>query len=203
MKLTLSPGGNVRRAGVALTRAVAAGQFKAQGLVWRDTQMYESEVATLQRVLADVPLCGGAWLALPPKSGGPAAPPHETVTPQKAPRAPLSASLHSPSAPGAAPGAGGVAAMRGGAAAAPSLPSASPQLPRQISGGFTLVDPGPTRLSSCDIEAIAEWTAVACLSPDATQVLRSACGTAKALSCWACWGTWVSRCYGGTIRAHL
>lgn len=40
-----------------------------QGLLWRDRDLYESEIKPLQRLLVDCPLSGGAWLHVPPGAG--------------------------------------------------------------------------------------------------------------------------------------
>ena len=42
-----------------------------QGLLWRDRDLYESEIKPLQRLLVDCPLSGGAWLHVPPAAGSP------------------------------------------------------------------------------------------------------------------------------------
>lgn len=64
LRLRLAPGGNARQAGNAVLRAITSGNLKRHGLVWRDQTLFEYEVSSLQRFLADVPLSGGAWLSV-------------------------------------------------------------------------------------------------------------------------------------------
>lgn len=48
LKLTFPAGANLRKASAHLAKAMAAGRLQEHGLVWRDTEMYEAEVAPLQ-----------------------------------------------------------------------------------------------------------------------------------------------------------
>ena len=76
LRLTLGVGGNARRAAAAVLKAMTGAEARGVGLSWRDTTIYESEVNPLQRLLADVPLSGGAHVSVAPAGagGGPPSP---------------------------------------------------------------------------------------------------------------------------------
>jgi DNA polymerase delta subunit 1 len=116
-----------------------------QGLVWRDFTLYEAEVSLLQRLLVDVPLSGGAWLYVP--SAAAAA---EVLGPNRTP----------PAAEAAATSTTDTAAAAAAAAGAQRGPPG---------GGWRAVSDAE-RVSSCDLEIVAPWQALVCLSPDATQL---------------------------------
>lgn len=125
-----------------------------QGFHWRDTVLYETdEVNRLLRFLVDVPISGAAWLCLPP------APP---LTRQQ---------LRQPEAwedPQASPSAGSGSSQAADAAQG------------QAAGGLGWRPVMESeRISGCDVEAVAPWQAVCCLSPDATQLADPA---------WSPWG---------------
>lgn len=65
LKLVLAPGGNARKAGNAVLKSITSGLLKHHGYTWRDSTLYEYEVAPLQRLLADIPLSAGAWVYIP------------------------------------------------------------------------------------------------------------------------------------------
>lgn len=131
----------MRKAGTNLGGALSSGRLRSAGLGWRDLSVYEGEVNTLQRFLADVPVSGGAWVFLP------AAPGLHPASPQPAARP--------PAPPGAARAAG--------------PPSAAQRALQAQQLGYQLVPP-EARVSSCDIEVTAPWQAIHCLTPDATQL---------------------------------
>lgn len=112
--------------------------------MWRDLTLYEAEVSLLQRLLVDVPLSGGAWLYVPAAAAA-----VEVLGPNRTPSA-AEAAVTSTTDTAAAAAAGG--AQRG-----------------PPGGGWRAVSDAE-RVSSCDLEIVAPWQALVCLSPDATQL---------------------------------
>lgn len=86
LKIFLTPGNARRTASVVQKAIVDNCCLLTEGLSWNNFELYEGEIAPLQRFLADVPVCGGAWLAIPKghTQGGRM----EVATPEKSQRAP-------------------------------------------------------------------------------------------------------------------
>jgi hypothetical protein len=115
----------------------------------RGSEIFEREAKLPHRFLCDTGLSGGAWLHI------------------------LSAAAAAATAGGGKAGGSSSAAA---AAAAPAggggdqplgpLTSSSGAGPR---GGFSVVPPDE-RVSTCDLEVVAPWRAIDCLTPDATQL---------------------------------
>ncbi|KAI3433870.1 hypothetical protein D9Q98_003673 [Chlorella vulgaris] len=145
LKLSVAGDTSLRRVSTAVHAIIVSGNLRAKGLVWRDFTLYEAEVSLLQRLLVDVPLSGGAWLYVP--SAAAAA---EVLGPNRTP----------PAAEAAATSTTDTAAAAAAAAGAQRVPPG---------GGWRAVSDAE-RVSSCDLEIVAPWQALVCLSPDATQL---------------------------------
>ncbi|KAL4423537.1 hypothetical protein ABPG77_006560 [Micractinium sp. CCAP 211/92] len=65
LRLLLPVGGSVAQAQKHISMAMQSSGMRAEGLVWRDPDLYEHEVKPLDRFLADLPVSGGAWLLVP------------------------------------------------------------------------------------------------------------------------------------------
>ena len=146
LKLRLHPGGSVKRASAALAKAIAAGWLQELELAWLDTSLYEAEVAPLQRFLVDLPVSGGAWLYVEPPLA-------------MVPLGSGGRGLQAPVSPGPAPM---PRTPRGGPGSPASPPTSRP--PTRAPGS------AQERLSSCDLEVVAPWRSIHCLTPDATQL---------------------------------
>ncbi|KAL4859641.1 DNA polymerase delta catalytic subunit [Chlorella vulgaris] len=147
LKLSVAGDTSLRRVSTAVHAIMVSGNLRAKGLVWRDLTLYEAEVSLLQRLLVDVPLSGGAWLYVP--SAAAAA---EVIGPNRTPPAAEAAATSTTDTAAAAAAAAAAGAQRG-----------------PPGGGWRAVLDGE-RVSSCDLEIVAPWHALVCLSPDATQL---------------------------------
>jgi DNA polymerase delta subunit 1 len=159
LKIILAPGGSARRAGAQVLRAITNRPgLRTHGYVWKDQTMYEHEVNPLQRVLADLPCSGGSWLLIPPSSSGAGGggnvggrvttPLKGSEGPSKSTAPPSASTTHATTT---------TTAGRGGG------------------GGYTLLaSHSQNRVSTADIEVVAPWKSIVCLTPDATQLADSA-----------------------------
>jgi DNA polymerase delta subunit 1 len=165
LKIVLSPGGSVRRTGTQILKAITNRPgLRTHGFVWRDQTMYEHEVNPLQRVLADLPCSGGAWLAIPPSNfggGGGGDTNLDITTPLKGSEGPSNTSKNTQSSLNITRITSTDGALQAGyTLLAPSSSSFSPSQ-------------SPKKVSVADIEVIAPWKSIICLTPDATQLADS------------------------------
>jgi len=172
LKMVLAPGGNVRRAGTQILKAITNRPgLRNQGFVWRDQTVYEHEVSPLQRFLADLPCSGGSWLMVPPsKKTLKNAAGKAINTPLKTSEGPSTSKIN-----------------------APISNSASTSVITTTDGqqiGYSLLPFSPSpgssstyhheKVSTADLEVIAPWESIICLTPDATQLADSSWSPFKA-----------------------
>jgi DNA polymerase delta subunit 1 len=162
LKLVLAPGGSVRRAGTQILRAITNRPgLRTQGFVWRDHTVYEHEVSPLQRVLADLPCSGGAWLMIPPSVGAGTA----VMTPLKTSEGPSTSGINVSTFNTATTSV--ITTTNGQKIGYALLQSSS----SPASSSF--IDTHHEKVSTADLEVIAPWKSIICLTPDATQLADS------------------------------
>jgi DNA polymerase delta subunit 1 len=157
LKVILAPGGNVRRAGSQVLRSITNRPgLRSQGFVWKDQTIYEHEVNPLQRFLADLPCSGGAWLLIPPLNSSGGGSGGAVTTPLKG-----SESGPSTSKPTTVNTATTISTT-------PNTTTTT-TAQHQPCGGYALSF-GQQKISTADIEVVAPWKSIICLTPDATQL---------------------------------